>query len=128
MTDKKWPRKVVISPNFGAGWSTWNETNPGVAQFLAEHPLLIEAIENNATVTNGNCHTDDSDPLMFSPDLQCIVTEAKEKFDLPDDWEPCLLGIDGKRATVVTVNGPYRINEYDGSESIEEQGAGSFYD
>ncbi len=67
------PRKVIVSPGFGAGWSTWIGSVEGLGKFLGEHPLLVKAIEDGDTLEQpvpGESFKKLSDPL------QSIVKEA----------------------------------------------------
>ena len=116
------PRKVIVSPGFGAGWSTWIGSVEGLGKFLGEHPLLVKAIEDGDTLEQpvpGESFKKLSDPL------QSIVKEAIVKFHMPDDWQPYTGGL--RDATVETVNGPYKIDEYDGSETLVEQSDGEVW-
>ena len=91
-------RKVLISPGFGAGWSTWTR---GAGELMAEYAPIIAALEAGETLSESH------------PAVRSLVVECVAKFE----ESPYLGGLPG--LTVVTVEGPYRISEYDGSESIE---------
>ena len=45
MGEKEFPRKVLVSPGFGAGWSSWSYGSKEGAQFLAEYQPIIEFLE-----------------------------------------------------------------------------------
>lgn len=80
--------KVVLSPGWGAGIASWNDYE------LAEHPDVVRAVERGATMD----------------EISALVEEL-----FPGNHY--YLG--GFRdAEVVEVTGPYRIEEYDGNESI----------
>ena len=83
---------VLVSPDFGAGWSTWNENHP---------------------------------ELLFDPEVVALV-EADRK----DDIEEVMNARYGKNAIYcggtrgleiewLPLGTEFRIDEYDGSESIE---------
>ena len=60
---------VLISPGFGAGWSTW-EDDPKAAETLLFHPSFVKAAENKVT---------DVDPIVlevFGEDAKGICTSG----------------------------------------------------
>ena len=82
---------VLVSRGYGAGWSTWN----------TEYPGMLFDPEIASMVVNGN-------------DQDEIVKVAQEKY--PDAY---LGGVDGLDLHWVTVGTKFRIDEYDGAESVE---------
>lgn len=92
-------RKILYSPGYGAGWSTWNSGE--VAAYMLEYQPIIKALENDQQI----------DELLVQ-----LQKECKEKFNV--DYV-CILGADNLR--VATVKGRVRIHEYAGYESIEEE-------
>lgn len=96
-------RKILYSPGFGGGWSSWNR-GP-VAQLMLEYTPIIEAIERGEEMHKNH------------PAIQQLEKEAKEKFG---EEYVCTLGAD--RLRVARVSGRIRIKEYDGYESFEEEG------
>jgi len=96
-------RKILYSPGFGAGWTTWNY-NPDVCRYMLTYQPIIDVLERGETV---------SEAL-----LEQLKRECKEQFG---EDHICVLGADD--LTVKTVQGRVRIHEYDGSESVEEEGA-----
>jgi hypothetical protein len=92
-------RKVLVSPGFGAGWSTWSRGETG--ELMTEFAPIIAALEAGETLTESH------------PAVVALVSECEERFG----DSPYLGGLVGLR--VETVTGPYRVTEYDGSESIE---------
>lgn len=88
--------KVLISPGYGAGWSTWNEAA------MAIDKKLIEAFENGIS-------EEDMKQL-------CIDLGYTGGFE---GTEPYMGGF--KNLTIVEVpEGTFfRVSEYDGYESIE---------
>lgn len=87
--------EVLISPDYGAGWSTWADNKN---KEIAEYKPIIEFIKA------GNRFTSDKHPLIDQ-----MVKELDLKYFYAGGYE---------FLEVVEVNGPYRIEEYDGSESI----------
>lgn len=96
--------KILYSPGFGAGWSTWAHSDkPEFVKFMLTYPPLIEAVENGEKL------------VPYHPALRQFLAEAKEKFG--EDYVYCG-GAD--QLAVAEVSGPFRVDEYDGSESIVE--------
>jgi hypothetical protein len=80
---------VLISPGFGAGWSTWNENTPD----LLFDPEIAE--------------------LVAAGDKAGASKLASEKY--PD---ACLLGSDDLVVRWVPQGSRFTVGEYDGSESL----------
>ena len=96
-------RKILYSPGYGAGWTTWNY-NDDVRRYMLTYQPIIDVLERGESV---------SEAL-----LEQLQRECKEKFG---EEYVCVLGADDLK--VKTVQGRVRIHEYDGSESVEEEGA-----
>ena len=110
-------RKILYSPGFGAGWTTWNSGD--VAKLMLEYAPLIEALERGEAIYDNRVHdyknetvTGDAHPALLQLEADCL-----SKFGA--DYV-CVLGADQLR--VATVSGRVRIEDYDGNESIEEEG------
>lgn len=112
-------RKILYSPGYGAGWTTWNDGN--VANYMLTYQPIIDFLEAGNHFSDADMRTSgargDAAYLPLHPLLRQLREECKEKFD--KDYV-CVLGADGLR--VVTVSGRVRLHEYDGSESYEEEG------
>lgn len=89
-------RKIVISPTFGAGIATWNDKGYEVAECPA-FVAYVEAGGRDQVVAQRICE-------------EAGVLEPGDHFY----WG----GLSG--AEVVEVTPPYRIDEYDGSESVTQ--------
>jgi hypothetical protein len=105
-TERTFPREVVISPGWGAGIATWIHDGSGYEDFgydVAEHPEVIAWVKNGRGKKVG---TETANELVkrLWPDVEYI----------------CTLGFE--QAEVVTVHSPYKIDEYDGFESVTESG------
>lgn len=83
---------VLYSPGFGAGWSSWEHTEPERVMFC---PELVEAVERKA-------------PL---DELKAISGRL-----FPDTYDG---GLRDLRVAWLPEGTMFRITEYDGSESIE---------
>jgi len=98
------PRKILVSPGFGAGWSSWCYGPKEAAQFVAEYEPIIKFLENGGKPKE-----------EFEKLVEELSNIMEKKF-----------GVDfyaggSKNLRVVEVNGPYMIKEYDGFESVLEQ-------
>ena len=92
-------RKILYSPGFGAGWSTWQSGIP--QEFACTYQPIIDALERGEKLT------------VTHPAIMQYEADCKEKFGRE---YVCVIGCDDLE--VATVDGPVRIEEYDGSESI----------
>ncbi len=81
---------VVYSPGFGAGWYTWNQEHPE----MIFDPAVVDFVENKKE--------------------EELLAYAMLKW--PDAY---LGGIEDLRIQWVDKGALFRINEYDGSETIE---------
>ena len=86
---------VLISQGFGAGWYSWNTKYPQ----LLFHPKLIEMVENNK-------QNDTEDE------------EIKEWLGLSDNDYIFTGGISDLKIEWVKQGTAFRIDEYDGAESL----------
>jgi len=109
-------RKILYSPGYGAGWSTWNRSEDGLAKFVLEYEPIISFIEKGGKFNRNDCG--DINGNGVHPLLEQLQTDARARFS--EDTYICVLGADTLR--VAKVNGLVRINEYDGYESIESPG------
>lgn len=89
---------VLVSPDFGAGWSTWDESNAEAKLF---DPEVAEAI------------------LGDDHDLAKSIAERK----WPGGYNG---GIRGLVVMWIEQGTAFRITEYDGSESLEEYDPGHY--
>lgn len=107
-------RKVLYSPGYGAGWTTW-ESDPKIKAFMLEYAPIIEYLEGGGTFSGKDCHD------QFGGELHPILVKFKK--DCMEKFGECpyLGGADDLE--VAEVSGPVRITEYDGSESLFEQGS-----
>ena len=85
---------VIYSPGFGAGWSTWNHEHEEMMMFHKDIALLVESGVTGAAK---------------------VLAESLAPGDL-------YLGADTLELHWVAVGSQFKINEYDGSESVEEYG------
>lgn len=97
---------VILSPDFGAGWSTWNTKD------VAIDKRIVKWLINNANIQNNNDKNIDD---IYIEDLDY---EAFEKYcheiGYQNIYVPGFL-----RITFLPLKTIFRITEYDGAESIE---------
>lgn len=87
---------VLVSPGFGAGWSTWSTARGGeVTGFMLFDPILVDMVE-----CKESAETIETYVTSMYPDVYCGGAD-----DLTIQWLP--------------VGTAFRIHEYDGSESVE---------
>lgn len=73
------PRKILISLGYGAGWATWNSSE--FKQFMAEYKPIIDYIEENG-----------KPPAQEDPVVLSMVAEIKELTGDEDQYV-CLHGL-----------------------------------
>jgi hypothetical protein len=103
-------RKILVSPGYGAGWTTWNYGE--AAKFMLTYKPIIDHLEagNDFSLKDcGSLFCRDSEVHPLLKELQEI---CQEKFG----ERICILGADDLK--VYEVEGQVRITEYDGSESF----------
>lgn len=99
---------VLISPGFGAGWTTWNDNHPRVEQMLYD-PDIVNAI----------LEWEKADGKNWKQCLMKIKEIADAKYNQdPDDY---FFGNGLRDVEVVWVEKgrKFIIKEYDGSEGIQ---------
>ena len=85
---------VLVSPGYGAGWSTWNSQHE---EFMMFDASLVKAKESN---------------LSKDEIAELLVTKFGEEYI-------CVLGWDDTEIEWVPVDTRISIHEYDGSEGIQ---------
>lgn len=121
-------RKILYSPGFGAGWSTWADDR--MKKWMCEYTPLIEAIEAGEEVWDEQLNYNYHDLLYLDENYKEINPEA-ESFFHPAMWK-FILDSQDKWGTVPYLGGArdlevytcsddtlVRISEYDGSESVQ---------
>ncbi len=107
-------RKILVSPGYGAGLSSWNRGE--VAKYMLTYQPIIDYLESGGKFTYVQCggflYEKETHPLLLQLQKECL-----EKFGVN---YVCVLG--ARDLVVHEVNGLVRIEDYDGDESVEEQG------
>lgn len=99
-------RKILISPGYGAGWSTWIGSTRAHKAFALFDEKLIAAVEAGRDLGY------DEDPK--SP-LGDFVRRFEKAF--PDEAGGVYTG-GARNLQVEIVHGQFMVDEYDGSESL----------
>ena len=87
---------VIVSPGFGAGWSTWSyRGEEDYRDFMLFDPTLVDMIERSESA-----ETIETYVTFVHPGTYCGGAD-----DLTIQWLP--------------VGTAFRIHEYDGAESVE---------
>jgi hypothetical protein len=97
---------ILYSPGYGAGWSSWAH-EPEIAEFLLFDRRLIEAAKAEATEEE----VSEFLATIFGPD-QYIYTGGWDQ--IASRWIP--------------VGTRFRIEEYDGSESVTQYDTTAYYE
>jgi hypothetical protein len=106
--------KILYSPGFGAGWSSWCSGDREQQKFMLSYLPLIGAIENGMDIGFDESRPyADQQPYRPGSVLEQFAIDFKKRFD----ERPYLGG--ARDLDVTEVTEPFRIHEYDGSESVE---------
>lgn len=113
--------KILISPGYGAGWSTWigDGQNLELLKWVLTYQPLIDFIEQGGKFTADEIRyrfeTDHNTP-NYSTLHPVLRAFAEEYLRRDPEGSPYLGG--AQDLTVVEVDGPFRVDEHDGFESI----------
>jgi hypothetical protein len=105
--------KILYSPGYGAGWSTWSSGE--IAELMLTYQPIIDAIEAGEPLWEGNLYYFDESKIKYHQSILDLKKEAKEKFGVN---YVCIAGID--QLKVMEVFGEVEITERDGFEFVEE--------
>lgn len=86
---------ILVSPGYGAGWSTWNTTKNG--EQLLFDPVVVEMVEDKKG-------------------REAILGYCENKY--PNDY---LGGVDGLEVVWIPQGTRFRVTEYDGAETLETE-------
>lgn len=93
---------VLVSPGYGSGWSSW--AHEGKEEIACFHPKFVAWVEGGKK--------------------ESIKEIAKQVFG---EEHFCILGADNLEIEWVPVGTRFRIDEYDGAESLETLDGISFF-
>lgn len=106
-------RKILYSPGYGAGWSSWCSGSIEQKRFMCEYKPFIEHLEKGGTLSE----FDMNEKFESVPVVKQFVADWKKAF--PKVSPPYLGGIVDLRVFVVPDGDLYRITEYDGAEGVQ---------
>lgn len=116
-------RKILISPSYGAGWSTWHG-NREVAKFALTYQPIIDFIEGGGKFSRdvGRFGGDEADnhPLLVQ-----LTDDIKAKFG--EDETFYVGGACDLEVVTVEAGQAFRINEYDGYETLVRHDSESYW-
>jgi hypothetical protein len=98
-------RKVLVSPQFGAGWSTWSDSK--YRDDMLFDPQLIADIENGRDRIEAAEEFVQRLEAKYSEEIHIYLGGARD-------------------LQVVEVDGPFMVEEYDGNESILRRDSGGW--
>ena len=107
-------RKILYSPEYGAGWTSWADDK--MRPFMLEYQPIIEFLENGGGFSSADCGNPGNGNAGCHPVLRKFLDECQERFG----DTPYIGGAVNLR--VMTVSGMVRIDDYDGFESVTEEG------
>ena len=108
-------RKILYSPGFGAGWSSWNDGS--ARKLMLTYQPIIDALERgeNLFVDKSEVYEQQNDTdRRYHPAVQQLIHDCKQ---LGHDYV-CLLRL-GQLCIYEVEDGELvKIEEYDGSERV----------
>jgi hypothetical protein len=113
-------RKVLYSPGFGAGWTTWGGDTAESKRFMLEYPPFVAYLEAGGDPAKLEPKSHAAKEEDMHPLTQRFLAEFRERF--PTESAPYLGGLDGLTVETVPDGARVRIEEYDGSESLVIEG------
>ncbi len=121
-------RKILYSPGYGAGWTSWNMSLPKEAiTFMLEYKPFIEYLESGKDFKKIETVTEVKElpiVIQFFKDFKAtfpnLYTDGEEPYI-------CILGIDDLAIYEVEDNDRIRIDEYDGNENVMTQENTNWY-
>lgn len=109
--------KILYSPGWGAGWLTWaHSATDEQRRFILTYEPLIAALENGDDIGFVNANSISDDKYRPGSPLDQFVKDWIAQWG--DEDVPYLGG--ARDLAVYEVSGPFRIDEYDGNESVIE--------
>lgn len=112
-------RKILYSPGYGAGWTSWYSGTREEKLFMLEYKPFIEAIEKLDSLNLEREDLIKVKKTIFSEDfplVKAFVSDWEKQF--PGQRTPYLGGL--RQLEVREVYGVVRIEEYGGAEQVVE--------
>jgi hypothetical protein len=101
-------RKILYSPGYGAGWSSWAYNIP--KKWMCQYQPIIDFLEKGGSFTYEDCQKEPLHPL-----LEQLKKDAKDQFGVD---HVCVLGAEDLEIYECDDDTQVRITEYDGAESV----------
>jgi hypothetical protein len=116
-------RKILYSPGYGAGWVSWGGDTAEQKRFMLEYAPFVEALEGGAALRPVVRYSEEDTKYngQTDPVIRRFIDDWREKFG--DAPLPYFGGLRDLEVKIVDDGDVVRINEYDGSESVEVRGA-----
>jgi hypothetical protein len=102
-------KKILYSPGYGAGWSSWIAQTPEQIEFCCEYKPFIEYLEKHGKMPK------EKTPEFF--DLASQFTKDYVTF-FPEAKQPYMGGMEDLAIETMAECESYHIEEYDGYESV----------
>ena len=107
---------VLVSPGYGAGWSTWGDKELAYDEDVVKF-WLSKRDDKEWLKTCARYEVKGSDGRVRFPASEAYK-EAMNFFSSIGYDHPCMLGFENIRLVWVPTGRYFRINEYDGAESV----------
>lgn len=111
-------RKILYSPGYGAGWSSWCGGDRDMAKYMLEYQPIIDYLENGGKFGRDECELIVEDGEIFCDNLHPLLRKLAEDCEERFGETPYMGG--ARDLKVAEVSGLVRIEEHDGYESYHE--------
>ena len=108
-------RKILYSPGYGAGWTTWHDGPREEKLFMLEYQPFIDAIERGEVILPDDLKYMSEEKIIQIPLIAQFVTDWNTRFGSAS--LPYFGGL--SNLAIEEVDGRVKLSEYDGFESIE---------
>jgi len=109
-------RKILITDNYGAGWSSWCD-RIDIARFMATYQPIIDLLDQNEYYFEDK-YPDKFDPIK-NPVVKQLAKDIKDKFNITDDLLPHFGAIFNLRVVEIPDDCYAEISDYDGKEDYK---------
>jgi hypothetical protein len=112
-------KKLLYSPGFGAGWTTW-ESDPVIRRFMLTYQPIIDALERGEGLHDGAQGLTEDHPAV-----QQFIDDVTQLFGA--NRVPYIGGVHDITVLEVGDDVEVSFDEYDGSESPRYRDSGEWY-
>lgn len=113
-------RKILYSPGFGAGWSSWN-SGP-IKKLMLTYQPIIDAIERGESMILDGVDEYNTANICPAKIYHPAVCQLIDECNRLGYGYVCVLGASSLRICEVADDEQVKIDEYDGSESVCRRG------